>query len=201
MDAQEFERRARNPSLTREQLETLKANALTKSKLEFANIANDVLQERFPSGGKKSVGATPTTATFGETSREFRSGKDAYLWMVERLRNHKVGLLETQDHWHQRAFKGITRRYFARSPQELFPPGSELPKKAGTVAELVGGWHANTNLNHDQKFQILLRLAAICGLEYPGDWEFRVTGTTVALAERQATAVQAAQLLEELHGL
>lgn len=201
IDANEFERRARNPALTQDQLETLKANALSKGNNEFAAIANDVLLERFPIAAKKSGGATPTTAVFVGKVQDFKTGKDAYLWLVERLRNHRSGLLESQDHWHQRAFKGTSRRYFARAPKELFPLGSKLSEQAGNVAELVGGWYANTNLNHEQKFEILIRLAAICRVSYPEDWDFRVTGASIALAEKQAMVVLANQLLEELRDL
>lgn len=129
IDANEFEKRARNPALTRDQLETLKANALAKCNNEFAAIAIDVLLERFPIAVKKSGGATPTTAVFVGKTQDFKTGKVAYLWLVERLRNHRSDLLESQSRWHQRAFVGASRKYFARSPKELFPLGSKLSEQ------------------------------------------------------------------------
>lgn len=52
-----------------------------------------------------------------------------------------------------------------------------------------------------QKFEILLRLAAICSLSYMEDWDFRVTGASIALAEKQEMVVLANQLFEELREL
>jgi hypothetical protein len=198
MDASEFERRARNRALTGEDLETLKVNALAKGHRDFAAIANTVLLERFPSYAKKSGGATPTTAMCRGVEREFSSGKDAYVWLVERFRENHPPLLENQDRWHQQAFKGVKRKYFARSVQDLFPASSNLSEQTGSFSALAGGWYANANMNHDQKFQILLRLAAICGLSYSTDWEFKVTGATIALAERQAMVRLANEWLEEM---
>ena len=76
MDAADFERRARNPSLDRADLEMLRANALAKGNREFAAIAAEVLNERFPGTAKKSGGATPTTAVFLGRTEHFASGKD-----------------------------------------------------------------------------------------------------------------------------
>ena len=201
MDAAEFEKRARDPALNREQLETLKVNALAKGNREFAAIANEVLLDRFPTSARKSGAATPTTTHFVGRTEDFSKGKDAYLWLVQRFREHRPGLLESQDRWHQRAFKGRTRRYFAASPRELFPEDSAQSEQASNFSELPGGWYANVNLDHGQKFDILLRLAAICQLKYPDDWDFRVAGATVLLTEKQAAVVLGERLLEELRNL
>ena len=198
MDTAEFEKRTRASALNREQLETLKENALAKGNREFATIAAEVLLERFPTATKKSGGATPTTAVCGEKTEDFPSGKEAYLWLIQRLRDHRPHLLESQDQWHMRAFEGVTRRYFATSPHQLFPKGSAQSAKANNFSLLPGGWYANVNLNHRQKFDILLRLAAICRLEYPNDWDFRVTGATVELAEKQKMVVLGQRLLDKL---
>ncbi len=201
MDAAEFEKRARDPALNREQLETLKVNALAKGNREFAAIANEVFLDRFPTSARKRGGATPTTTNFDGRTEYFSTGKDAYLWLVQRFRERRQGLLESQDRWHQRAFEGKTRRYFAASPRELFPEGSAQLEQAGNCSELPGGWYANVNLNHGEKFDILLRLAAICQLKYPDDWDFRITGATKLLTEKQAAVVFGERLLEELRNL
>lgn len=201
MDAADFERRARNPSLDRADLETLTANALAKCNREFAAIAAAVLNERFPGTAKKSGGATPTTAVFLDHTEHFASGKDAYIWLVQRLRDHHVGLLENQERWHQRAFRGVKRKYFAKSPAELFPPDSSLSSQGGSYVQLPDGWYANVNLNHGQKFDILLRLAAVCQLQYVEHWDFQVTGATPDLASAQKQVVLGQLLLEELRNL
>lgn len=201
MDASEFERRARNPALSQGELETLRANALAKGNREFAAIADAVLKERFQNGRRKSGGATPTTAKFKSVQHDFHSGKDAYLWLLERMLEFRPTLFESQDRWHQRAFRGAKRRYFARVPRELFPPDSSLAGDSNAYAALPGGWYANVNLNHEQKFELLLRLGAICQLEYPVDWDFVVTGATSKLAEYRRKAIAARELLEELKNL
>jgi hypothetical protein len=201
MDAADFERRARNPSLSREELETLKVNALEKGNGEFASIAQEVLIERFPANSKKGGGATATTAIFLTRTEDFPSGKDAYLWLIQRFREHHPNLLESQERWHQRAFHGVKRMYFAKSQEALFPPGSKLPSQSGSYAQLTEGWFANINLNHQQKFDILLRLAGICQLQYPDQWDFQVTGATRNLAEFQKQVKLGQELLEELQKL
>lgn len=201
MDAVDFERIARNPSLDRTDLETLMANALAKGNREFAAIAAAVLSERFPGIAKKSGGATRTTAVCLGRTEHFASGKVAYIWLVQRLRDHHAGLLENQDRWHQRAFRGVTRKYFARSPTELFPPGSALSSQGGSYVQLPDGWYANVNLNHGQKFDILLRLAAVCQLQYVDHWDFQVTGATQDLASAQKQVLLGQQLLEELRNV
>ena len=197
MDATEFERRAR-ATTSREELETLKANALAKGNHEFAKIATEVLLEHFPHKSKRGGGPTPTTATFQGTPEHFPNGKEAYIWLVERFRIHRPGLLESQVDWHQRMFKSHSRKYFARTSTDLFPEGSDLPHKPGNVSALTGGWYANVNTDHPLKFDILLRLAAVCGLEFPADWNFEVTGATVSLVERQKTEARAQRILREI---
>lgn len=85
-----------------------------------------VLRERFGNRSHKSGGATPTTALFKGKEIDFPTGKEAYVWLVERYRDHKPGLLDDQSGWHERAFKGSARRYFSCRPADLFPPHSSL---------------------------------------------------------------------------
>jgi hypothetical protein len=48
---------------------------------------------------------------------------------------------------------------------------------------------------------ILLRLAAICGLRYEKDWDFRVTGATPELEERKRVVLLGQKLIDELSKL
>ena len=95
----------------------------------------------------------------------------------------------------------MKRKYFAKSPAELFPPDSSLSSQGGSHVQLADGWYANVNLNHGQKFDILLRLAAACQLQYLDQWDFQVTGATPDLASAQKQVVLGQQLLEELRNL
>lgn len=201
MDITQFEARARNPSLTRAELESLVENALAKGNKEFDAMAAEVLRERFPTAKRKSAGATPTTASIKGRVEQLASGKDAYIWLVERLRNHRPGLLSAYRERQSHSLNPGGRSYFATSVEALFPQGSTLAVTPGTCVELQEGWFANVNLNHAQKFDILLTLAAIAGLRYPDDWDFKVTGATESLSEKQASAVLSETLLRELGAL
>lgn len=203
MDIERFETIAKVPTRTKDDLIQMRTNALSKGEREFAAIAEEVLNERFPTWQKlkKSSGPTPTTANFKSESRDFDTGKDAYIWLVEKFQSFMPSLLSNQDKWHERAFKGVTRRYFARQPEELFPTNSSLAYKSGNFERVSGGWYVNTNLKHEQKFEILLRLAVVCRLSYPADWDFKVTGGTLSLAEKQKAIIESERLLDELLGL
>jgi hypothetical protein len=137
MDLTRFEQLARGKSRTRDELETMRANALARGRIECARIADEVLRERFPVRTKKGGGATPTTATK-------RRGNPSY------------------------------------------------------SAALTGGWFADINRSHQDKFSALLQLSHLSGLEYPTDWNFRVIGGTAELAQQQEMAIRAQELLAEL---
>ena len=91
---EEFERRLRN--VPRADLQLLVANAKRNANPDYAKLAQEVLHERFPLPTRRS-GATPTTATFKGRAKHFSTGKDAYIWLLERFRHHKPRLLENQD--------------------------------------------------------------------------------------------------------
>ena len=65
VDIDQFIELARDPKLTREELEKLKENALARSKQDFARIADDMLRERFTMQLKKSRGKMPGDPTGG----------------------------------------------------------------------------------------------------------------------------------------
>ena len=196
MDATRFEQIARNPALTRQELENMKANAIAKGETEFAHIAEEILRERFRIKTKKVTGPTPTRAIFRGRSEKFPTGKDAYLWLVEQFRYYHPSIFEEYGELHQRArSKG---RRFARSPDTLFPPGSKRAGNPSHYSELSGGWFADTNINHQDKFSALLQLGHLAKLEYPNDWSFLVEGGTEELAEQQEMVIRANELLTEL---
>ena len=196
MDATRFEQIARNPALTRQELENMKANAIAKGEIEVAHIADTILRERFRIKTKKVSGPTPTRAIFRGRSEKFHTGKDAYLWLVEQFRYYHLSIFEEYEELHQRArSKG---RRFARNPDTLFPPGSKRAGDPSHYSELSGGWFADTNINHQDKFSALLQLGHLAKLEYPNDWSFLVEGGTEELAEQQEMVIRANELLTEL---
>ena len=201
MDIVKFEAMARDPARTREELDNLVANALAKGNREFAAIATEVLRDRFPHAKRKGGGATPTTARILVRAEQFDSGKDAYVWLIERLRDRHPGLLDVfcDTQWNTSGSSG--RRLFSKSIDSLFPLESTLSEKSGTYVKLQLDWFANINLNHAQKFDALLRLAAVANLRYPADIDFKVTGATENLMEKQQSAALSEKLLRELEEL
>lgn len=195
-----FEEIARNPKTSKEDLKRMRQNALQKGQREFAAVAEEILSERFPDWQRtrQSSGRTPTTAYLRGEARHFDTGKDAYIWLVQQFQALSPGLLEENQKL-QLAFKNIPGRHFARHPGHLFK-NPEAAFSSGSVEKVSEGWYANTVLNHESKFRILLGLSALCDLDYPGDWDFRVTGGTSSLAERQRTAEEVERLLKDLFG-
>src|SRR5882672_11330518 len=102
MTPEQFERMAKDPSRKREELETMRVNALDKGQVEFARIAAEVLASRFPSTFRQRSGSTPTIATFRDRSETFDTGKDAYLWLLAQFQGYRKDLFN--------AFEGLQRK-------------------------------------------------------------------------------------------
>lgn len=196
MDATRFEQLARNPALTRQELENMKENAISRDKNELADIADAVLRERFPIKTKKVSGWTPTKAIFRGRSEKFSTGKDAYLWLVEQFRNYHPSVFEEYEKLYKKARSKGKR--FARNPDTLFPPDSKHTDNQSHYSELPGGWFTYTNINHEDKFKTLDKLGSLSKLEYKSDWDFDVEGGTEELVEKQATVALSNELLSEL---
>ena len=196
MTPERFEQHARQPARTREDLETMRANALAKGEVELEHIAAEVLAERFPTHAMQRSGPTPTTASLLGRSETFSTGKEAYLWLLERFRQHQPSICEAYEHLRRKDRSAGTR--VARSPALLFPAGSPRAGNQANYAALTGGWYADTNLNHQDKFLTLVRFAHLAKLEYPTDWDFRVEGGTTDLRKQQELVIQMREIHREL---
>lgn len=185
MNTTQFERLARDPQRTRAELENMKANALAKGQAELANIANEVLRERFSVGARQRSGSTPTTAVFRSRTENFGSGKEAYLWLVEQFCSYRPDALERYTAAYKQPGAASKGCRFAKDPSALVPDNSSRKGDPSYFARIAGGWCADTNLSHKDKFAALLQLSSICGLEYNHDWEFQVSGATVELLDAQ----------------
>jgi hypothetical protein len=140
MDIHEFERRARDTRRTRAELENMKANAAAKGAVEYARIADEVLQERFPIKAKSGGGPTPTTAAFQGRGEDFGSGKEAYLWLVEQFCHFKPDALEAYVALNRRGRGRLKGFRFARGADELFPAGSSRRGDPAYYAKLRSRW-------------------------------------------------------------
>lgn len=203
LNIEKFEQLAKNSIRTQKELINLMNNALNNGHREHANIVKDQLDKRFPNWNspKKVGGPTPTTAIFCGDRMDFKSGKEAYIWLIEKLIAVKPNIFSSQEKWHARVFKGSKRYYFAKEPNGLFPENIDLAESAANVEKLSSGWFANINLSHNEKFKILIGLAAICGFHYPSDIDFIVTGSSKSLIESQEMVRLSNQLFNELENL
>ena len=138
------------------------------------------------------------TAAFKARREDFDSGKDAYLWLVERFRDYRPIVLAAYQALPQQSGSSTRGSRFARAASGLFPEGSTRAGNTAYFAELSGGWFADTNISHMDKFTALMKLSHICGLEYSSDWEFRPTRGTKELADHQAVVVSVRATLAEL---
>ena len=93
MDIARFEAIARSLR-TRDELEQLVANAKAAGRVQFIALGEQVLAERFPNQSKSRSGPNPTIATCLGKVGHFDTGKDAYVWLIQRFREHRPGLLE-----------------------------------------------------------------------------------------------------------
>lgn len=198
MDIQRFEQLLHAPKRTRDELETMKINALKKGEVEMAHLAEDVLRERFPLITKRGVGATPTAAIFRSRQKMFDSGKDAYLWLIEQHQKFDSSAIEKYIALHKKSGSKSGGCRFARNPRDLYPEGSTSTDNPSRFDKLQGGWHADTTLNHKDKFATLIQLSYVCGLVYQQDWAFAVTGATEELKRNQEAVILGNKLLDEL---
>ncbi len=198
MDMARFESIVCDPRRTRADIETMRRHALDKGEIECAAIASEVLNAKFSTATKRGGGATPTTARFLDETREFGSGKDAYLWLVAKFSAHRSDALDLYTDLHQRAGSRSKGCRFARNPLDLFPLDSKRRGDPTHYANLGLGWFADTNLNHDDKFASLIQLSFGCKIEYAEHWEFRVMGATDKLRDHQEATLRAYELLDEL---
>ena len=197
-DLAKLEQLARLGSRSLADLEQMKANMLGKGEIEAAKLLSEVIVERFPVRTKSGGGRTPTVASFRGHAQEFDSGKDAYLWLAAQFQLFRPALFEDFQAFVSRRALPNSGTRFAQTPDELFPRGSNRAGNASYFAKLPGGWFADTNLNHQDKFATLLKLAYVAKLEYPTHWEFRPVGSTSKLREHQEAVVRARELLAEL---
>ncbi|WP_137719536.1 hypothetical protein [Methylobacillus flagellatus] len=200
MDIQRFEKILREPDKTRSDLQNMKDNALKKGEIEMARLAEEVLKERFPVVSRRG-GATPTAAVFRGDHKNFDSGKEAYLWLIKQHQAFDIKAIENYIALHKKSGSKSKRCRFAQNPHDLYPKGSTRIDDTSQFSTLQGGWYVDTNLNHKDKFATLIQLSYVCGLEYPKDWDFVVTGGTEELQQYQKIVIRGNKLLDELLAL
>lgn len=201
MDIEVFRQMVCDPSQTKSDLMTILKNVRQKGATEQTDIVVEVLDRRFPGWTvprAKRGGKTPNVARFRGTEATFASAREGYIWLAERFLSLRPNLFTDPSSDTLFVALGNSRNYFAKTPAELFRGAPHLAADEANFARLINGWVANINLNNGQKFDILMRLAAVTGVRYAEEWEWRVHGATELLADKQRATIAADKLLDEL---
>lgn len=178
MDKERFLETARRGSTTLDDLLSMRRNAIVRNHIEYVNLAERVLDERFPTWRKvisKPGGKTPTDVRFLDKKASFDTAKDAYVWMVERFIQHRPALFDHPDADTRFVAMGPGTRYFARSRAKLFEANPELEENPGMSCQLSNGWFAKLNLSNKQKLDVLGRIGSVCQLREETDWSFHTS--------------------------
>jgi hypothetical protein len=149
----------------------------------------------------KQKRGTPSTARFRDIHQEFDTARDAYIWLVENIISAMPAAFSDPSSKALTIILGNSRKYFAHNLEALFRDSPYLMTEKSTHTLLTNGWVASVNLSNAQKFDILLRLAALARLLYPQDWEWTVPGATALLADKKAASAKANSLREEVSRL
>ena len=179
MDLALFRNLVYDPARTSADLQRMRRNAIADGKLEFAAVAKETLDRRFPGWDKVSYrkgGPTPTTVFFGGVRHEFPSAKEADVWLISRFVKTYPELFIDLNWETVFVVKGKKRNYFGRSPAKMFHHSHHLAEDSNNYIWLVNGWSVNLNLSNAQKRDILGRFAHVANLKYGEDWQWKVSG-------------------------
>lgn len=112
----------------------------------------------------KPVGASSTGFTLQGRFVAGRNGREVLVAAFEALADRDQTFLER---FAARPKHGRTRRYLARSPEELYPGRPDLAREFFT--KLRSGWFVGTNVSHAAIRQIVEMACEVAGLRYGVD--------------------------------
>lgn len=200
MDIERFLELLDDPKRSRDELVTMRENALCKHELRFLRAAESVLDRRFPGwrtvAGGRGSGAQPTEVEFLGCKRQCDSEKDAYIWLIERLVEHyPQPFAKPGTHTLALARGGRGAMYFAKSLSALFGPQHQaLATDKNKWHRLPNGWYAKLVLNETQKVELVKAYARLAGLQFGVDMDWNGRG-------RANPEVDGDELLKELLNL
>jgi len=204
MDIEKFTQMVRDSRKTKDELKRILENVRQKQALDYVDIVREELDRRFPGWDvvrSRQGGSTRNTAKFRGLEHSFDTAKEGYIWLIEQFIAVRPELFTDPSSETLYLALGKARNYFGKSPEALFKGSPHLADNETNYARLANGWFVNVNINNAQKFEILLRLAALTRAEYPTEWEWKVFGATELLADKQRATTEAKRLLDELFGL
>jgi hypothetical protein len=179
VELEKFREMVESPNRSKDELLSIRANALSKDAFPHILLAEEVLEQRFPGWRKEPSsrgGSKPTVAMFEGERREFPSQKDAYLWLIERFIARNPKPFVELDWQTLLIAKGPRILYFAKSLRVLFRQRPDLAKDKNKYSRLSNGWYAQLVLNEEQKVEILERIASVSNLRMGVDWDWNGRG-------------------------
>lgn len=137
---------------------------LAQKRAAAATPVHEPPRPTVPSTG--SVGSSRSgSVTLLGTTKSYGNLKDAMLAVLTELAHRDSGFLaRCAEHPNN---QGRTRRYIARSREELYPERPDLQQEASSA--LPGGWFIGTNMNNLLKQSILRMAAEVAGLRFGHD--------------------------------
>ena len=179
MDIERFRHNANHPDRTKEELVTMRRNALRMGAVDHVRVAEEVLDKRFPGWNavrSRRGGATPTDVSFLGQRRHFPTAKEAYVWLIERFVQHYPKPFVEIDWETVFIAQGQRTLFFAKSLTKLFAGAPHLAADPNHYHRLIHGWFAKLVLSNKQKLEILLKFASIAKLEFGKDWDWNALG-------------------------
>jgi len=176
------------------ELQSLLADATKDNRLDFADGIQEIIDQQYPQLVENSTSENDKgySATFKGKTRDFGKVVHAYIWLIESMIDHLPSAPEVllNDHVFQQTVAHGKRgaRYFAQSPEALFPSDSERSGDPRKSHRLKNGWFINLNLSTEQKDERLFALANACALHQGIDWSWTaVSDAQISLDELLAS--------------
>jgi predicted type IV restriction endonuclease len=117
-----------------------------------------------PSPGASSVRPSSVGYTFEGKFTACRNGRDVLIAVFEAFAHQDPSFLER---FAARPKHGRTRRYLARTPEELYPGRRDLAREHSF--KLKSGWHVGTNVSHAQIERIIEMACEVSRVRYGKD--------------------------------
>ena len=90
--------------------------------------------------------------------RRFETATDAFVWLVEEIIQSHPGILEKLEATTPWSMEGHSRRWFARSPKQLYYCSPHLAANPALFRKLSNGWFVDLNSNNEHKWSVLFNL-------------------------------------------
>jgi hypothetical protein len=181
MDIDRFLALLNDPEKSKQDLMTMRENAMRSNAIEHVHLAEKILDTRFP--GRNSVrarrgGSTPTNVMFFGKQQHFSTAKDAYVWLIERFTQHYPKPFVDLDWETLFVAKGPRALFFAKSVRKLFGNNTHLAEDKNKYHHLTNGWYAKLVLSNKQKLELLMKFSTVASLRFGTDWDWNDLGKT-----------------------